>query len=414
MEHKDVRNTRLNVIGESLWGFQASLIAPMTVFTILLRQYGAGERMIGSIGAIESGLLVLPQILGIYLFTSHRKRKHQLVIWHVFLIIPFIFLNGLILLRADNYPATLVRWALLVSFACSTIGIGIILSVWLDWLAHLFESHIRGTVMGLAFFFSALFGTGAGILSGWLLGRYPGVRTFSLLYFAAGTIATLSVLTFLMIRDPAERDPHDRKRLSAKGILQRFRTSLTNSNFRMFLIGRLLASIGFCMVPFIALHYQSSQGGSLTSGTIVSCGAALTFGMAFANLILGRLGDKHGHRIGIIVGTTFQVVTLFILLLGTGKWICLITYFCAGISMGGAFVSHTNMLFETCPHDHRLAHITIGNMVLSLPLIAAPLTAGFVAEMWGNPTLFKICLCFSIAAVVWMILLVKEPRHLDL
>ena len=62
MEREDIRNARLNVIGESLWGFQISLIAPMTVFAILLRQYGAGERMIGSIGAIGSGLIVLPHL----------------------------------------------------------------------------------------------------------------------------------------------------------------------------------------------------------------------------------------------------------------------------------------------------------------------------------------------------------------
>jgi MFS family permease len=268
--------------------------------------------------------------------------------------------------------------------------------------------------MGSAFFFFSLFGTGAGMLSGWLLSQYPGTRTFSFLYFAAGTIMALSMLFFWMVRDPAEKDHIDRSQLSAKDIIQRFRESLANPNFRKFLIGRLFASIGFCMVPFIALHYQSSQGGGLTSGTIVSCGAALTFGMALANLFLGRLGDKKGHRIGIVVGTVFQVITLFILLSGAGKWVCLATYFCAGVSMAGAFVSHTNMLFETCPHDHRLAHITIGNMVLALPMIAAPLAAGFAAELWGNLTLFKICLCFSAAAAVWMTLMVKEPRHLDL
>ncbi|TFH14911.1 MAG: hypothetical protein E4H02_08930 [Lentisphaerales bacterium] len=55
MNSRDKRNALKFVVLESMWGFQAALVATATVLTVLLRELGAGPRMIGSIAAIEGG-----------------------------------------------------------------------------------------------------------------------------------------------------------------------------------------------------------------------------------------------------------------------------------------------------------------------------------------------------------------------
>lgn len=398
-------------IGEVFWGFQMSLVAAATVLTVLLSEYGAGKRMIGSIMSIEQGLLLIPQILGVYLFTSRKKRKRNLVIWHFILIIPFTFLPGVFLLLAEYSSDTFTRWGLLLSFACAIFANGAIISVWLDWIAHLFKANIRGTVMGVSLFAAASMGTSSGLLAGWLLKQYPGRETFMLLYFGAGIFASLSMIAFWFIDDPAEADADIKTEQSVRDIFRGFRKSLLNSNFRAFLAGRIIASMGFCIIPFIALHYRSVEGGALDNGTVVSCGAAITFGMALAYLLLGRIGDNFGHRIGIIIGTLAQIAALSIMLISSGWISCALAYFGAGISGSSAVLSHSNMLFETCLHDNRVAHITIGNLLVSLPLIVAPILAGAFAEVWGIRRLLLICLFLSAIAVIWFILFVKEPRR---
>ena len=69
------RNTVFFIAGESFWGMSAAFVASSTVLTVLLRDLGAGDRMIGSIGAIETACLVFPQLIGMYLFTSMKNRK---------------------------------------------------------------------------------------------------------------------------------------------------------------------------------------------------------------------------------------------------------------------------------------------------------------------------------------------------
>ena len=118
MQRRDFRNALFVVCGESLCGFQAALVASATVLTVLLVRHGASERMIGAITAIEGGLVVVPQFLGLYLFTSRRRRKRQLLIWHFVAILPFLFVSGAVVFLGPHFGDAFVRWGLLASLAC--------------------------------------------------------------------------------------------------------------------------------------------------------------------------------------------------------------------------------------------------------------------------------------------------------
>jgi len=408
---RDRNNAVVNVAGETLWGFQAAMVAPATVLTVLLREYGAGERLIGSISAIESGAVLLPQVIGIYLFTSRRRRRANLLLWHLLLVIPFLFvIGGLTWFAKDMSPAAFRLWAIL-GFACFQLGIGVILAVWLDWLAHLFGPGIRGTVFGISFCCSALAGTLGALAAGHVVQSIPSPHAFSYLYLAAGMIATLSIATFFLIRDPAAEEADNAPRVDTGKLVARFKDSLRNVNFRAFLIGRMLAAAGFSIIPFIAVHFTSADGGGLPRGTVVALGAAMTAGVALGNLGLGRLGDHAGHRAGMLVGGAVQVASLVVMLLAVGKMGCLLAYFGAGVATASGWISHTNMLYETCPHDSRVAHITVGNFVMGVVTIIAPLLSGVAAARWGMHTLFAICLVLSVCALLWLVFRVREPRE---
>ena len=118
----DIRNTTCICVGESLWGFQSSMVASATVLTVLLTRFGASERLIGSIAAIAAGTIAVPQLLGIYLFHSTRRRKRQLIAWHLYAIIPFHFVTGLLTLFSNGFPAWLTHCLLLVSYGCMLTG----------------------------------------------------------------------------------------------------------------------------------------------------------------------------------------------------------------------------------------------------------------------------------------------------
>jgi len=423
MQTRDLRNTAFNVAGELLWGFQANLVASATVLTVFLREYGANARMIGAIAAIETAAFLLPQGLAVYLFRSPRRRKAHLVAFHLLTVIPFLFLMAGVAALAPGLEAgapsgqralspELLCWALLAGWAGHVISCGVVLAAWNDWWASVFDRSIRGTVMGASMAASALAGTGGALVAGWLLRTSQHPRVYVVLYALAGALAAVSICVFLCIRDPAEQGPDSDLGMSLPSLLARFRESLRNANFRAFLIGRILAAAGFGIVPFIAVRFTSASGGGLSGGTVVSCGAGMTAAMAASSLVLGRLGDRHGHRTGMLIGAGTQVAALLVLLLCRGWVGCVLAYAGAGVCMGVGWVSHYNMLFETCPHDSRLAHITVGNLILGLTTAAAPLLAGAVAERWGLNVLFTVCLAVSVGALLWFLMRVRDPRSI--
>jgi len=400
------------IAGETVWGFIPGLISPVTVMTVLLLKFDAGTRMIGSIGAIESAGILLPQLLGIYLFPPGRSRKKRIILWHIFAIAPFFLLIGVLCSVSSRLSAAQFRWTLIALFGVHIAAGGIVMAAWTDWIASLFKKNIRGTVMGLVTCFGSITGAIGAFAAGWCINNIEGNSSYAILYYASGTLAIISMLFFWLIREPEANFQKHERQLTTRDYLRRFKTSLADSNFRSFLVGRVLATCGFCIVPFITVYYSSPSGGGLSAATLVKLGAAITIGAATAGFVLGRIGDKHGHRIGILTCAAFQVVALLIVLFSSGLLSGLLTFASIGICVGGAFNSHYNMLFETCPHDHRLSHITIGNLVLGAGTIASPIIAGFIAHHFGLRPLFVISLALSILALAWFIFFVKEPRHL--
>ena len=72
------------------------------------------------------------------------------------------------------------------------------------------------------------------------------------------------------------------------------------------------------------------------------------------------------------------------------------------------------MIFDTCPHGHRMAHISVGNLIVGAPMAFAAVLAGLIAERSSLDTVFRICLVLSATAFAWCLLKVKEPRTLKL
>ena len=408
---RDARNTSLNAAGESFWGLLNGLIASSTVLVVLLRQYGASTVMIGAITAIEIGSTLAPQILGSVLFASRARRQRRLIVWHLAAILPFLLVIAAIALMGPRWQPAAIRWGVLAAYASFMFGIGVVLAVWFDWLSGVFPQATRGRAFGLGFGASAVLNFAGGLIAGRLLAAADRIPSFSILYTVAAICGAASILTFSLIDDPNRLAVDSSPRLRLTDMIRWFRLSLADRNFRRFLAGRILATAGFCIVPFVAVHYTSAEGGSLSPAQVVTLGVFMPAGSALSNLVFGWLGDRRGHRLGIMAGAALQMLAIAILLRFQGPAACAAVYFVIGLCGGAAAVSHHNMIFETCPHDHRLSHITIANLVLSGGVVF-PLTAGVVMQTLGLRALLGGSLAASGAALLWFLLMVREPREL--
>jgi MFS family permease len=405
-------NAICNITGEGLWGFQAALVPSGTVLTVLLLRMGARTSTIGLIPTLEGATLLL-QVVGIYLFRHHKTRKVRIVLWHYLAMIPFLGLMGIAILCRSYFSAAGLIVVLLGSWAMFFAAVGVVGAAWLDWIAHLFDEKIRGTITGMSWGFSSLAGVAATLLAGWVLRHHPLTDTYGYLYLAASTFASLSIATFLLIRDPAENlEDHTPPRFTQ--MLHAAMSSLKNANVRAILIGRCLSLAGFCIGPFIAVHFRSVAGGGLSDSLIVTLGSAQTLGAAISCIAFGRIGDRLGHRFGFLMGTLLQVACLSCILMIPGVAGCLLAFLFAGGVGGVLTISYMNLIIESCPHEIRSAHLVVGNVIVGVAAMLFPVLGSHFAQAHGLRDLMLASLVISCIAAGWIALRVRNPRHLRL
>ncbi|MBA3709933.1 MAG: MFS transporter [Planctomycetes bacterium] len=407
---RTIRNSVCNVFGEALWGFQWALVTPATVLVILLAEHGAGERTTSLIPAIETGGLLLPQILGPFLFRSRRRLKQHMLIYHLVAVLPFLFVIAA-LVSVPGWSDAVVRVALLGCFAAYICAIGVVVAAWNAWFAHLFDVSIRGTVSGIIWCAMAAGGALGALTSGRIIAAYAGANPYPLLYTLAGLVATLSIAAYWLIEDPAATEP-DPPRLTVHDLFARGRASLADANFRAFIVARVLSNAGMCVVPLIALHFLSSEAGGLSHGTVVVCGIGLTLGSAAASLVFGRLGDRLGHRMGLACGIALQMAALAALLVADGLAGCIVVYSLLGLSGGSSMIAAQNLQIETCPHDSRIAHLIAGSLVIGIAAVFVPIVVGLIAGAFGHAAAFGGCLAVSAIALIWTLAAMREPRRM--
>jgi MFS family permease len=408
MTSQERHNATCNITGEILWGFQAAMVMPATVLTVLLTELGATKTTIGLIPALDGLAMFLP-VVGIYLFRSHKKRKFRIIMFHYLAMVPFLGVMGLFVLAHDFIPQAILKALLIGSWGLFMAGIGMVGAAWYDWIAHLFRREIRGTVTGVAWGCSNFAGVAGALMSGWALRGNPDIKTFGWLYLGACAIAALSATIFLAIRDPAE-DLSEDYAPGLRDMVAAARESLSNIAFRHVLIGRCLSLAGFCIGPFIALHYLSPAGGGLADSLVVSLGAAQTAGSAISCMLFGRIGDRVGHRSGMLMGVVFQLGSLLSVLLIKGSAGYFLAMLLAGCVGGTLIISYMNLVVETCPHQVRSAHLMIGNMVVGVAGLLFPMCGALIAVHAGIPTLMEVSFAVSAMALAWGLWKVKDPR----
>ena len=408
MEIYERKNVACNTFGEGLWGFGWTILGPLTVLPVLIRRLGGGSFEVGILAALVSAGSLLPQLLGSLLIQTGQGKKKFLLSYHLYAIAPPWLLLGFITLFLSGTRPALARFLLIGLISLSVFAMGLIVPIWLDWLAGIFRKSIRGLAFGLSSSASALGGALAAILAAVIIARISFPVSYALLFFIAVGFFIVSIAVCTFIKDDRSVRPPE---MSSKEVFGRFRSSLANINFRRYLAARSMVAVGAAAASFYAIHYLSDGGGGVASQTVVGLGALISVAQALFSTAVGRLGDKIGHRVGVTVGVAAQALSIGCVILFPGALSCGFAFALTGIGIAGAIVSHQNFLFETCPHDSRTAHITVANLVLAPVTILAPLAVGKAIEIFGTGPVFGVCLAATLLGLIWIIGLVKNPEE---
>ena len=414
MNEQERKDARRAAIGEGVWGLGMGLMAPLTVMPLLIQRLGGGPVEIGLVcGTVTAGFL-LSQPIGTLIWKHGGGKRNTILAYHIITSLPmFAAMAAVIWFLAPKPEAhRLARVLLIVLFAVRVLTTGVIVPVWQDWMAGLFSTRSRGRALGLCGAASCVGVSVAALAAARIEQQMAFPANYSVLFGAATVLFAVSLASFFLV---SAGEPHpDTARPRLGELLGRFRRSLGDRTFSRYLVGRVLLTMGGGATAFMAIHFSSVDGGGLDGATIIGLGALVTLTQAGASLLLGAMGDRAGHRRGVLIGAMAQVAAIGAAFCGMGALACALSFVCLGVAYGSGGVSHQNMIYETCPHDNRVAHITMSNIVLGPFVAAVPVATGMLVAQTSILTAFAACMAPTVLGTLWIILMVDEPREIVL
>ena len=90
----------------------------------------------------------------------------------------------------------------------------------------------------------------------------------------------------------------------------------------------MLLTLGGGATAFMAVHFGSEAGGSVAEATVIALGAFLTLSQAVSGYWLGAIGDRAGHRLGILIGAGGQTAAIALAWQGRGPVACAACFVC--------------------------------------------------------------------------------------
>lgn len=401
----DRRNFLLNAAEGGLFVAGGSLMSAQTVLPALITRLGGGNIAIGALSVIAYVGLFLPQIFAAR-YAQTLPRKKPWAVWFGFAQrVVVLFMAVVIFFLGATHPL-LALAAFFLLFTISQMLMGITTPGWFDMYAKLTPLRLRGRLTGVR---NSLAGGGSllgGALLTWLLISFDFPSNYA---FAIGGAFVLQLISILIQSQLVEEFPGAAlPRESMKEYFRQLKVILRgNSGFRMFLASMIFlipATMPFGFFTVYALKHFSAGESLIGEFTLIIIAGQVIGGMGN-----GYLADKRGNKLALISSSFAIVAANVIALLAPTLILFKIVFFCVGIYLGSDMLTRYHLSVEYGPVEQRSTYIGLMNTVLA-PLYLSGFLGGWISDTFGYTVLFAISIFCSIAGVLFLAVLVKEPR----
>lgn len=236
----------------------------------------------------------------------------------------------------------------------------------------------------------------------WLGNGYATTFLFAFLLTSAGLVVLKT-----MIREPAA--PVSRPQMPMMQRIRQFPELLQDGDFAWFLAVQCFSTMARVGAPFWTIYAGSQLGldGALIGGlSFVFLGSD-----TLSNVLWGPLGDRFGFKIIYVLALCSSVSGVTLLILGSTAVPIYAAFVLLGVGGSGWMLASTTMVLEFGePQDTpmRLAFVTTLEGAIAA---SGPVIAGLLVAVSGFQPLFFIVLAAQTAALLLLIVKVREPRH---
>ena len=400
-------NITVGLLDGGMFGAALGFASFGTILPLFVASMTNSATLIGLVPAIHSAGWMLPQLFTTNYTARLRRYKRTVLLMTIHERVPFLGFAVIALL----IPIIGFKGSLILTFVFLTwqgLGGGFTANAWTSMISKIIPPETRGTFFGMQAGIANLFISGAAVGAGYLLDWFDSPLDFAVCFFIASVFFTVSWFALASTREPEDTEKIIEENSNpfwhgAKRILQHDR------NFNWFLCARVLsqfATMGFSFYIVYALrrfHMDEITAGYLT--------AALTITQTVANVGMGWLGDRIGHRTMLILGAGAAALSSLLAWFATSlAWFYPI-FILSGLTNVSIWTIGMTMTVDFSSESERPFYIGLAQTLTAPATIIAPLLGGWIADTIGFIPTFGLSTVLSIVmmAILWWI--VKDPRR---
>ncbi len=391
------RNFLVNVLDGCAFVFGLSMVSRFTIIPLMVERLSDARWLQGLIPALYYAGWLLPGLFMAPIVTAMPRRKPWIMVATLGERLPFLLI-GILFLALPNLPPTTLLTAFFVLYAIYTISSGLTSIAWQDFIARLIPERLWGTFFGLQNGLGGILGVGSAAVAGIILATMPfpqSVGVLSLLCFAAMVVSY--IFLGLSVEPPQETIPRQRFATFLRGIGPLLRRDKT---FRIYLICRAAIALGLTGHAFLTaaalerFHPPPSDVGIFTG--------ALLGAQALANIGLGALADRWGHKQVLEVSTAMGLAALLMAVLAPQLIWFVPIFILVGASQAGYQLSGYTLIFAFSSPTERPTYIGVANTALAPVAALGPLLAGWLAAILGYGPVFLMLIIIGLLGIAML------------
>jgi MFS family permease len=399
-------NVTVGLTDGGFFGLAIGFASFGTILPLFVASMTDSATLIGLVPAIHAAGWLLPQLFTAKNTSRLRRYKRTVLTNTVHERVPFLGFAAVALLL----PAIGIKMGLLLTFLLliwQGLGGGFTANPWTSMISKIIPSENRGTFFGLQAAVANLFISGAAVGAGYLLDFFNSPIDFALCFIIASFFFTISWFALAATREPEDTEKvieehHLPLWQGAGRIIQRDR------NFSWFLVARFLsqfATMGFSFYIVYALRRFDAD--AIILGYLT---ATLTITQTLANISMGWLGDRFGHRAMLILGGVSAMLSSLLAWFAPSIIWFFPIFILAALTNVSIWTNGMTMSTTFSSEAERPFYIGLAQTLTAPATILAPLIGGWVADSFGFVPTFTISTILSMVMILILWLIVKDPR----
>jgi len=183
----------------------------------------------------------------------------------------------------------------------------------------------------------------------------------------------------------------------------------THTNFRNYLLARVFLTANYPAISLYAIYTQNKFGFDTSEAGIFIVINVITSGIG--SFLAGWIGDRYGHKIGIMLSFFSYLAAVITALLATNMLSVYTIFVFLGFGLGSFMPSAMNLIYDFAQEGDNKIYMALTDTSLAPFTFLSITIVGGLSGVISTETILTGIGIFLVIGILLLIFRVKDPKH---